>query len=59
MSPVSPVFRTVVTVSIALKTQLEWKHPFQRQTYLKLRSIVECLKKINIVFVISQKKRFK
>ena len=28
MSPVSPVFYTVVTVRIGLKTQLEWEHPF-------------------------------
>ena len=30
MSPVSPVFHTVVTVRISLKTQLEWEHPFRR-----------------------------
>ena len=28
MSPVSPVFHTVVTVIIGIKTQLEWEHPF-------------------------------
>ena len=28
MSPVSPVFHTVVTVRIGLKTQSEWEHPF-------------------------------
>ena len=28
MSPISPVFHTVVTVRIGLKTQLEWENPF-------------------------------
>ena len=28
LSPVSPVFHTVVTVRIGLKTHLEWEHPF-------------------------------
>ena len=28
MSPVSPVFHTVVTVSIGLKICSEWEHPF-------------------------------
>ena len=36
MSPVSPVFHTVVKVRIVLKTQLEWEHPF-------LRIICPCL----------------
>ena len=31
MSPVSPVFQTVVTVSIGLKTCSEWEHPFYLQ----------------------------
>ena len=30
MSPVSPVFQTVVTAAIGLKTQLEWEHPLHR-----------------------------
>ena len=28
MSPVSPVFLTVVRVRIGIKTRLEWEHPF-------------------------------
>ena len=35
MSPVSPVFLTVVPVQIGLKTQLEWEHPFHRIISLK------------------------
>ena len=30
MSPVSPVYYTVETVKIGLKTQLEWENPFHR-----------------------------
>ena len=30
LSPVSPVFHTVVTVRIHLKTQLEWEQSFHR-----------------------------
>ena len=30
MPPVSPVFLTVVTVRIGLKTELEWEHPFRK-----------------------------
>ena len=32
MSQVSPVFHSVVTVKIGLKTQLEWEHPFPKIT---------------------------
>ena len=30
MSPVSPVFHTLVTLKIGLKTQLEWEHQFHQ-----------------------------
>ena len=30
MSPISPVFHAVVTLTIGLKTQLEWGHPFHK-----------------------------
>ena len=39
-SPVSPVFHTVVTVRIGLKTKLEWEHPFQNINNLTLCRVI-------------------
>ena len=37
MSPVSPLFYTVVTVRIGVKTQLEWEHPFHNVLLIKAK----------------------
>ena len=38
MSPASPVFHTVVTVRIGLKTQLEWEHPFNNKRCIFIKN---------------------
>ena len=40
MSPVSPVFRTVLTVRIGLKAQWEWEHPFHYILTFDIKEIV-------------------
>ena len=62
ISPVSPVFHTVVTVRIGLKTQLQQKHPFYSKTYVE-KALYAWVKNINFIkipqlFNLTQNKNF-